>query len=141
MHLAGITQNPSSFLLFVLIFLSSLSPLCAASSPQIQLSASKDQLIALDRYPCQQKIYVHVLWDKLTPGTHHLEALWHLPNGQVQEDTVYDFTAPAQNAVAWMEAQRPPPLSAGTIRWAGRWTVEVLLDGRSLGVLPFEMTC
>jgi hypothetical protein len=105
------------------------------------LSAREDRVVPLKTYTCQQKIYVHIQWTTLKAGPHHLEAIWHLPNGKVQETTVKDFKAPAQSAVMWLEAERPSFLQTELVRWAGEWTVDVQLDGKSLGVLPFEMTC
>jgi hypothetical protein len=110
------------------------------NAAQVKLSASLDKIIPLETYTCQEKVYAHVDWDGMKPGKHHLEAIWRLPDGKVQERTAYDFAAPAQNAVVWLEAEKPPVFS-GPVRWSGRWNVEVFLDGRSLGTLPFEMSC
>jgi len=107
---------------------------------QIALSASEHQLIPLDYYTCQQKIYVQVRWDALTPGPHQLDAFWKLPNGAVQDHTKYNFSTPAQSAVVWLEAEKPFQLM-GILDWPGRWTVEIFLDTHSLGLLPFEMRC
>src|SRR4051812_25832261 len=94
--------------LLLAFLLALLSPL-SISAAQIALSASPDKVIALDAYPCGQKVYVHVHLDLLSPGTHRLEASWYLPNGKFQEQTDIAVSRPAQNAVLWLETV-PPPL-------------------------------
>jgi hypothetical protein len=111
-----------------------------AHAVQVALSADEHRIVPLESYTCQQKVYVHVGVDKLSPGTHHVDASWQMPNGKVQERTSYDFKAPAQNVVLWLEAEKPFQL-IGTLSWSGRWAVEIFLDTHSLGLFPFQMSC
>jgi len=106
----------------------------------LALSAAQDRIVPLDTYTCQQKIYVHVDLKSVAPGKHRLEAMWRLPDGQLQETTKQEFKAPAKQAVLWIEAQKPPLFGAPP-RWTGRWTVDIQLDSKKMGVLPFQMNC
>jgi hypothetical protein len=106
----------------------------------VRLSASQEKLVPLEAYTCEQKVYAHVHLDPLAPGPHELEAVWHLPNGKVQENTRLQLKAPAQDAVLWLEAARPAILS-GPVGWTGGWNLEIRLDGKPLGNEAFQMTC
>jgi hypothetical protein len=120
-------------------------------SPALVLTSKENGLTSEKQFPCSGMIHGYLTLPDKAFGTHQLEARWTNPNGVVLEDfkTTLDCgISGRQTAYVYLRFQEiRPPGSLGIEKsedaedYAGRWTVEVFWDGKTLVKTHFDVSC
>lgn len=96
-------------------------------------------------FDCHEKVIIYLRWGSLPSGPHTLKAEWHLPSGDLQEQTIYPFRAPVTGSWLWLEIQESPRGFIFSVlprrELNGLWQVKLFLDGQPLSQETFPMTC
>jgi hypothetical protein len=119
---------------------------------KLVITSRKNGLESQKILPCRGTIHGYLTFSRPVSGAHTIEGLWRDPRGKAVEhsqDEIHFAPPGRRTAAVWLTFPSPGvrwnPLdteeAAGDPTRQGRWSLEVLLDGRRIARSNFDVQC
>ena len=102
----------------------------------------------VENFNCFEKVYLYITLHNVY-GDHWVTALWIDPSGKQKDEVDLPFVSKRKKFECWLVLEflnveagghfLTP--SQGSIRFSGKWKVQLLLDGNFLEEKEFTVTC